>query len=299
MFRSFNEIEKHIKKNNIRKVIALARAQDSNALEAVVDAKRRGVISAILIGDIPLIKKMLISMEEPVSDYELISCEDELQCAKKAVELVKIHRADIPMKGLMQTANFMRAILNKTEGILPIGALLSEATIFKFPSTNRMMIATDCAINIAPTLEEKVKITKNAVELAKALEIKQPKVAIISALESVNPKIPSSVEADALAKMEWKDCTVKGPFALDNAISEEAAQHKGINDEVAGKADILVLPDLCAGNILHKSLHFFAEYETAGTLCGTSTPVIMTSRTDSPNTKYNSILVAILQAKSI
>lgn len=158
------------------------------------------------------------------------------------------------------------------------------------------MFAADCAVNIAPGLQEKVSIVKNTVELAHFFGIKKPKVAVLSAVEKVNDKIPSTVDADALAKMSWEDCIVEGPFALDNAIDVESAKHKGVTGDVAGHADILLMPDLCAGNIFHKSLHFYAHTATSGALCGTEMPVIMTSRTDSPATKYYSILTAILQS---
>ncbi len=299
MFHNFSEIETYIKNSKIPKKIALAGAQDINALEAVVNAKRKEVISAVLVGDSSMIVKNLHDMSEPVSDYEIISCDNEHECAQAAVALVKQGKADIPMKGLMQTASYMRAILHKADGLLPEGALLSEATVFFYPKANRFMIASDCAVNIAPSLDEKVLIVKNAVLLAQALGIERPKVAVISAQEQVNPKISSSVDAGMLADMDWADCLVQGPLALDNAVSPEAAKHKGIQSEVAGDADILLLPDLCSGNVLHKSLHYFADYDTAGALCGTTSPVIMTSRTDSSSSKYNSILIAILQSAQL
>lgn len=196
----------------------------------------------------------------------------------------------------MQTSTFMRAILNKETGILPEGKILSQCTVFEYPDQNRIMFAADCAVNIAPGLQEKVSITRNTVELAHFFGFERPKVAVLSAVEKVNEKIPSTVDADALSKMMWEDCVVEGPFALDNAIDPEAAKHKGVSGEVAGKADILLMPDLCAENIFHKSLHFYAHTVTSGALCGTEIPVIMTSRTDSPSTKYYSILTAILQS---
>lgn len=296
MFNSFAEVEKHILENGIVKKIALCGAHDEPALSAVVEAKRKGVVTAALIGEDKEIRRLLAALGENAADYEIINEPDEVFAARLAVEMVRNGKADIPMKGLMQTSSYMRAILDKENGLLPEGHILSECTPFEYPDKGGMMFVTDCAVNIAPDLEAKVKIIKNAVKLANAFGIEKPRVACLSALEKVNPKISSTVEADALSKMEWEDCAVEGPFALDNAVSEEAAKHKGIASEVAGKADILLCSCLDMGNVIHKSLSFFAHLNTAGALCGTNIPIIMTSRTDSPETKYNSILTAVLQS---
>lgn len=296
MFNSFAEVEKYVLDNGIVKKIALCGAHDEPALSAVVEAKKKGVVTAVLIGDEKEIHSLLEGFGENAADYEIIDEQDECFAAKLAVEMVKNGKADIPMKGLMQTSSYMRAILDKETGLLPEGHVLSECTPFEYPDKGRMMFVTDCAVNIVPDLETKVQITKNAVRLAKAFGIEEPKVACLSALEKVNPKIQRTVDADALAHMEWTGCTVEGPFALDNAVSEEAAKHKGIASPVAGKADVLVCSCLDMGNVIHKSLSFFAHLNTAGALCGTNIPVIMTSRTDTPETKYNSILTAILQS---
>ncbi|WDV46900.1 bifunctional enoyl-CoA hydratase/phosphate acetyltransferase [Clostridiaceae bacterium M8S5] len=300
MFKSFKEIEKYLISSNIKKKIALAGAHDDDALSAVVSAKRKGIITAVLIGDKEKIIKILVGMNESVEDYEIISCQGESECANLACELVHQKKADIPMKGLMQTSSFMRAILNKEKGLLLERALLSQATVLEHRKEERLMIISDCAVNINPSYEERVKIIKNAVQLANKLGNDKPKVAIVSALESVNPAINSTIEAAMLSKAaergQIKGCIVDGPLALDNAVSADAAKHKGIVSPVAGQADILIMPDLCAGNIFTKSLTFFAELPSSGTLNGTISPVIMTSRSDKPENKYYSILTAILQA---
>lgn len=296
-FNTFDELERYILKNKIVKRIALCGAHDEPALSALVEAKRKRVVEGVLIGDEKKIVSMLKKMGETPFDYTVIDETDDLKAAKLAVAYTKEGKADIPMKGLMQTANYMRAILNKETGILPEGKLLSECTAFEYPDAGRMMFVTDCAVNILPTKEEKIEIIKNAAELAHKFGVERVKVALMSALEKVNPKISSTVEADELAKMDWPDdMVVEGPFALDNAVDVEAARHKEIESVVAGYADVLAMPDLCSANVLHKGLHFFAHLKTAGALCGTEYPVILTSRTDSPNTKYNSILTAVLQA---
>lgn len=296
MFRTFAEVEKYILDQKIVKRIALCGAHDEPALSALVEAKRKGVAAGVLIGDSFLIEELLKKLGEPIEEYKVIHEPDETAAARIAVSLAKSGEADIPMKGLMQTSSYMRAILDKENGLLPEDRILSECTPFEYPDQNRMMFVTDCAVNISPDIVAKVQIIRNAVALAHCFGIEEVKVAALSALEKVNPKIPSTVEAETLAKSEWSDCVIEGPFALDNAVSEEAAKHKGIESKVAGRADVLLCSDLCMGNVIHKSLNFFAHYNTAGALCGTEKPVILTSRTDTPETKYNSILTAILQS---
>lgn len=297
MFRSFDELEKHILDRSITRRIALCCANDEPALSALVAARRKGLVECILIGDEPEVRKLLATMNEDASYYTIIHEPDEMMAAQKAVMHTKAGEADIPMKGLMQTSSYMSAILNKETGLLRKGKILSECTAFEYPEQDRIMFVTDCAINIMPTRDDKIEIIKNAAELANKFGIKDVKVAAISALERVNPKIPSTIEADELAKLDWPDgIVVEGPFALDNAISLEAAKHKGISSTVAGRADVLAMPDLCSANVMHKSLHFFAHLKTASTLCGTDYPVILTSRTDSFESKYYSILIAILQS---
>ena len=293
-FKTFDEIEDYIRKSRRVKRIALCGSHDEPALKSVIKARRRGFATAILIGKADETKDILFDLGEDPMSYEIIDEPDEAKAAAKAVALVREGRADIPMKGLLQTAAYMRAILNKETGIMKPGALLSETTITEYTSKGRFLFVTDCAINIEPDIKAKVGIIKNAVNLARSLGVEMPKVACLSALENVNPKIRSTEDAAELAQMEWEGCYVEGPFALDNAIDIDAAEHKGVVGNVAGQADILLVPDLISGNILHKSLHFFAGGMIAGVVCGTDYPVILTSRTDEPDTKYRSILLAIL-----
>lgn len=297
MFKSFDEVEDYVLKNNIVKRVALANAQDDNALEALVSAHRKGVVKGILIGDVLKIKELLVKFGEDASDYEFIECFDEMESAKMAVSLVKEGKADIPMKGLMMTSSFMKAILDKDNGLIENDNLLSQATVLEFTEKNRLMVISDCAVNICPDASKKIKITQNAIRLANVLGIEKPNVAVLSALEKVNPSIPSTVDASLVASYDGYDNVGKiaGPLALDIAISKEAAMHKGVDSEVCGKADILIMPDLAAGNIFTKGLVFFGHMKTAGVLNGTKSPVIMTSRTDTPIDKYLSILMAILQ----
>lgn len=297
LYKSFADIEAAVlaavEECGHKTRIALACAQDPDGLAAVVDARRRGVVEATLIGDVESIRRQLAEAGEDVGAYELISCNDELESAQLAVSLVRKGEADIPMKGLMMTANFMRAILDKEKGLLPAGKLLSQATVLEWPARDKLMVISDCAVNISPDLEQKAKITRNAIDLAHVLGYERPNVGVLSALEVVKEKIPSTVDARAIAEMEWPDACVGGPFALDNAVVPEAAALKGVTHPAAGKCDVLIVPDLPSGNIFTKSLTFFAELKSAGSLNGTTSPVVMTSRTDTPEDKYYSILVAI------
>ena len=209
-------------------------------------------------------------MDEPEEAYELIPCETDEESAKRAVAMVHEGRADMPMKGLLQTSTYMHAILDKSMGLLPPGGLLSQSTLVEWPKEHRLFQITDCAINIAPNLDQKRKIVQNAVNFAHNLGCECPKVAMVSAVEILNPKIQSTVDAVAL-KQECEEgkiqnCVVGGPLGLDNAVSRAAAAHKGVKDPVAGQADILVMPDLCSGNIFTKSLTFFAGMRSAAAL---------------------------------
>lgn len=295
MFRNFTEIENYVLNNKIKKVVALANAQDEYALSALVYAHKKGIVDAVLIGDVPKIKELLIKFGENPSDYEYISSDDEKKSAELAVSLVKEKQADIPMKGLMMTSSFMRAILDKEKGLIEEDHLLSQASVIENKNENRFMVFTDCAVNISPDVNAKIKITQNAIGIMKKLGVDIPKIAVLSALEKVNPKILSTVEASEVAQSEEfvNKYPIIGPVAMDIALSKKAAEHKGIYNEVCGQADIFVMPDLDSGNICTKSLVFLSHIEMAGVLIGTKTPVIMTSRTDSVRDKYLSILLAV------
>lgn len=295
MFRNFAEIENYVLEHKIKKVVALSNAQDEYALEALVYARKKGIIEGILIGDIPKIKELLIKFGENPLDYTYISSDDEKKSAELAVLLVKEKKADIPMKGLMMTSSFMRAILDKEKGLIEKEALLSQASVIENKEENRFMVFTDCAVNISPDVKDKIKITQNAIGIMKKLGVNVPKIAVLSALEKVNPKILSTVEASLVAQSEEfiNKYPIIGPVAMDIALSKKAAEHKGIHNEVCGQADIFVMPDLASGNICTKSLVFMGHIEMAGVLTGTKSPVIMTSRTDSVRDKYLSILLAV------
>ncbi len=297
MLRNFSEIEDFVISRGLRKRIALCGAHDDLALGALVRARRRGFVTASLIGDGEKIRALLDGMGESAEDYEILDEKRELRSAAKAIGMVNAGEADIPMKGLMQTASFLMAIQTPFGGLMDEGALLNEYTAFFWPEQQRLLLAGDCAINIAPTLEEKKLILANLIRCAGAFRCERVKAACVSVLEKPNPNIQSSVDADSLAHMDWgENAVVEGPFGLDNALSAEAAKHKGIVSEVAGHADVLLMPDMHAGNVLHKCIHFFGHMPYASGTLGARTPIIMNSRTDDEDAKYYSILCAVLQA---
>lgn len=297
MFKNFQEIEDYLIRENVKKRVVLCGAHDDLALAALVRAKRKGFVAATLIGDEEKVRQLLADMGESAEDYEIVNERREMSAARKAVKLINEGKADIPMKGLMQTASFLMAIQNPFGGLMEEGGLLNEFTAFYWPEKDRIILTGDCAINVAPNLEDKKIITANLIALAKSFGCDTVKVAAVSVLEKPNPDIQSSMDAAALAEMDWgEDVIVAGPLGLDNALDEEAAKHKGITNPVAGHADVLLMPDIHAGNVFHKSIHFFGHMPFASGTIGAKTPVIMNSRTDDEDAKYYSIMAGILRS---
>ena len=296
-FTSFAQMEAYIRERGLVKRVALACAHDEDALRAVVHARNQGIITPILIGKEPEIRALLTGWGEDDGAYRIIPQEDDREAVALAVRMCREGEADLPMKGLMHTATFMKGILDKEKGLIRPGELLSQATVLEVPEMGKLMVISDVAVNINPDVEQKIKIIRNAVALARSLGIDEPKIALLSALEVVNPKIPSTVDAAEIVERLKNEYCIGGPFALDNAVSVEAARHKGIDHPAAGRADILIVPDLWSGNIFTKGLTFFGHMASAGTLNGLTRAVIMTSRTDTPENKYNSILTCVVQSE--
>lgn len=296
--RSFNDVIRYAKERG-PKTISVACSQDKEVLIAVDMAKKEGIANAILVGDIEKTNTIANELNIDLSGYDLIDEKDLTQASLKAVSLVSEGKADMVMKGLVDTSIILKAVLDKEVG-LRTGKVLSHVAVFDVNGYNRLFFITDAAMNLAPDLQTKKQIIENACIVAHALDIEEPKVAAICAKEKVNPKMPDTVDAKELEDMckngEIKGCIVGGPFALDNAVSEEAAKHKGMDNPIAGKADILLAPDIEAGNILYKSLVFFAESKNAGVIVGAKAPIILTSRADSEETKLNSIALGVLMA---
>lgn len=300
MYRNFDEIEHFIKENRVVKRVALCGAHDKSALTAVVDAVRKGVATGILVGDGPGIHEALSQIDEPADKYEIIDQPREKASAKLVVQLVNEGSADIPMKGGVPSAVFLMPILDSLSGLKADDELLSAVNIVYYPPRDSLIFITDPAMNIAPSFDDKVKIIRNAAKLARVFGFEKVKVAALSALEVVNPAVYGSVDAKLLSEMDWgEDIVVAGPLALDNALDPESATRKSIKGKVVGDADILLAPEICSGNILFKGSHFFGNLPSAGLVCGSKSPIVFTSRSDSPQQKYFSILTAILQSTAM
>lgn len=301
MIKNFEEVLQKAKSQEIKKV-AVAVAQDKPVLEAINDAKEQGIADAILVGDKGKIEEIASEIGMDLSKFEIVDEGNNVKAALKAVELVSSGKADMVMKGLVDTANFLRAVLNKEVG-LRTGKLMSHIAVFQVPTMDRLLLLTDAAFNMYPELKDKIDIVKNAVTVAHSIGIEKPKVAPICAVEVVNPNMPATLDAATLSKMndrgQIKGCIIDGPLALDNAISEEAAEHKGVTGEVAGKADILLMPNIEAGNVMYKTLTYTAKAKNGGLLVGTSAPVVLTSRSDTHETKMYSIALAALVASQL
>ncbi|MDP3386430.1 MAG: bifunctional enoyl-CoA hydratase/phosphate acetyltransferase [Eubacteriales bacterium] len=283
-----------------KKVIAVAAAEDAEILEVVEETEKIGLAQFILVGDKRKIEHLALTHHKTIN-CKIIDEPDHQKAAERAVKLVVDKEADAVMKGLLHTGVFLKAVLKK-DGGLNIGKFISQISIFEKPSGDGLMLLTDCAMAIAPNLEEKKKIIENAIEIAQIIGYEMPKVALLSAVETINPEIQDTLDAAILSKMadrgQIKGGIVDGPFALDNAVSVEAAKHKGITGEVAGRADILIAPNLQVGNVIHKSITYFACKDLASAIVGAGAPVIITSRTDTVRTKVLTIALACYIAKA-
>jgi len=268
-------------------------------LSAVTEAKKLGLCDSILVGSAEKINDIAAEQNFDISSFRIVDEKDPKKSAAIATGLVRNGEADILMKGLIDTASLLRAVLNKENG-LRTGGLISHVGVFELPGYDRLILVTDAAFTIAPTLSEKKSIIENAVNFMHSLGIEVPKVAPLCAVEVVNEAMPVTIDAAMLSKMndrgQLKGCIVDGPLAFDNAMSEEAAKHKGIKSPVAGKADILVVPNIETGNVLYKSFVYTTKCKNGAVLLGAKAPVVLTSRADTFETKVNSMALAIMQA---
>ena len=285
------------------KKIAVAVAQDGAVLEAIKAAKERNIADAILVGDEEKIREIAASINMDLAGYEIIDVKDTTEAAHTAVKLVHDGQADMYMKGLIDTKGFLKSVLDKEVGIRT-GKPLSHVALFEIEGYEKMFFLSDVAFIPYPTLEDKVGIINNTVEVAHACGIECPKVAPLAAVEVVNPKMPVTVEAAELTKMNEEGkitgCIVDGPLSMDLAIDPEAAKHKGATGrKIVGDADVLLFPDIHAGNITYKTLVHTANVKNGCILTGTKAPVILTSRSDSFETKVNSIALAAVVAEAM
>ena len=302
MTKSFDDLLAKVSQCS-KKTVAVACAHDDAVLEAVKAAKERGIADAILVGNEAEIKTIARTLKMHINEYKIINVEEPDEAARTAVKLVHDGEADMYMKGLIDTKTFLKSVLDKEVG-LRTDKTLSHVCVFEIKGVDRLLFLSDVAFVPYPDLATKANIIKNTVEIAHACGVECPKVAPIAAVEVVNPKMPCTVEADELTKMnengEITGCIVDGPLSLDLAIEPQAAFHKGTTDrKIVGDADVLLFPDIHAGNITYKCLVHTAECKNGNILTGTSAPVILTSRSDEFEVKVNSIALAAIVAEAM
>lgn len=295
LFAKLSQIEK--------KKVSVAVAQDSEVLLAVKAAKERNIADSVLVGDADEIKKVADEIGMDLSGYEVIDVKDPVEASLTAVKLVHDGEADMYMKGLLDTKLFLKSVLDKEVG-LRSGRPLSHVCVFDMKGVDHLLFLTDVAFVPYPSLEDKANIIRNTVEICNACGIENPKVAPLAAVEVVNPKMPVTVEAAELTAMnergEITGCIVDGPLSLDLATCPESAMHKGATDrKIVGDADVLLFPDIHAGNLVYKGLVHFAQVKTGNIITGTAAPVVLTSRSDSFEVKVNSLALGALVADSL
>lgn len=280
--------------------MAVAVAEDHEVIEAVAKAIKLQLAQFRLYGNQEKMMGMLQEHGLQTSEHvEVIAAMSSAEAAELSVKAVRNGEADVLMKGNIPTANILKAVLNKEWGLRK-GSVLSHVAAFEVQNYDRLIFVTDAAMNIAPDVTQKAAIIQNTVEVAQAIGIDLPKVAPIAAVEVVNPAMQATIDAAMLTQMnrrgQIKDCIVDGPLALDNAVSQIAAEHKGIVSDVAGKADILLVPTIEAGNVLYKSLVYFADAKVGAMIAGAKAPIVLTSRADSAETKVYSLALAVATA---
>jgi len=280
---------------------AVAHPCEKTALEGAIDAGQKGLITPILVGPTKRIQEIAKTSGIDLGQVEIIDTPHSHESAAKAVQLVREGKAELLMKGSLHTDELLSAVVAKETG-LRTARRISHAFIMDAPNYHKVFLVTDAAINIAPGLEDKVDICQNAIDLCESLGVKNPKVAILAAVETVTSKMPATIDAAALCKMadrgQIRNGQLEGPLAFDNAISKQAAETKGIHSDVAGDPDILLVPDLESGNMLAKQLTFLAGAESAGLVLGARVPIILTSRADSVRSRIASCAVAMLVANA-
>jgi len=299
VLKNLNDL-KRIVEGGPRKKLVLAAAQDQQSLGAVVKAWKDNIIEPILIGDKEGIQNICESYNYDITGLKIINEPNMEMSVELAVRMVSSKKADILMKGKIGTSTLLKCVLNKEWG-LRTGNLLSHFALFEVETYHKVIAVTDVAMNIAPNLQEKIAIVNNSVGCLIKLGYIMPKIAVLGAVEMVNENMEATLHAALLSKMNQRDqiknCIIDGPLAFDNAISLESAQYKGIKSEVAGDTDLLLMPDIEVGNVLYKSLVFFAKAKVASIILGAMVPIVLTSRSDSEQAKFDSILLSAAASK--
>jgi phosphate butyryltransferase len=299
MLKKLEDLRAIVANEPVKKLV-LAAAQDQHSLSAVLRAAKDGVIEPILIGDKESIQNISISSGFDIAGLRIIHEADMDKAVEMAVKMVSSKQADVLMKGKVGTSTLLKCVLNKEWG-LRTGHLLSHIALFEVDTYHKLIAVTDVAMNIAPNLQDKIAIVNNSISCLHKLGIPVPKVAVLGAVEMVNENMEATLHAALLSKMNQRDqirgCIIDGPLAFDNAVSLESAQHKGIRSEVAGDTDLLLMPDIEVGNVLYKSLVFFAKAKVASVILGAQAPIVLTSRSDTEQAKFDSILLAAAASK--
>lgn len=299
-YKSFDDLIKKVQNLDSKKKVAVVSAQDEHTLEAVFKAKKNNIVEPILIGNKKKIIEILSRLHESVLEESIINVESDSEAAEKAVGLINENKADFIMKGKIQTADLLRAVVNKENG-LRTGKVMSHIVIHEIPTYHKLLAVTDGGMMMYPSLDEKKQIIENAVSTFLALGYENPKVAVLAAVETVNPKMQESVDADMLKKLnikgEIKNCIVEGPISYDLTMSKESASIKGFVSPVTGEADIIVVPNITVGNILGKSLVYSAGAKMAGFIVGAKVPIVLTSRGSTSEEKYLSLALSASAVK--
>ncbi|WP_378956547.1 phosphate acyltransferase [Pelosinus sp. sgz500959] len=301
MLRSFEEVVKRAKELDQEITISVAAAQDKDVLLAIKSAQDMGLAKAILVGDADLIKPLMIEIGLS-PEMSIIHEPDMSKVGLVAVSLIREGKAQVLMKGLLNSSDFLRAVLNGQEG-LRTGRLLSHLACLEIPGEEKLVFLSDGGMNIAPTLAEKKDILINSLLALQNVGINCPNVAILTANEMVNPKMPATVDAQALVAMsdagELLSCIIEGPIAMDVAMNPEAGKHKGITSKIAGKVDLFLVPNIETGNVASKVLIHFAKAQMAGIVLGATHPIVLTSRAETPKGKLYSMALACLAASGV
>jgi phosphate butyryltransferase len=300
MLTKLSQLREFLDRSHEPKKMILAASEDAHSLNAVFNAASEKIIRPILVGDREKTFGMAEILNLDISKFEFVEASNPVEAATISVKMVHDKKADVLMKGKVGSSDMMRCILNKKYG-LRIGNLLSHFAYFEVETYHKLIAVTDVAMNIAPTLTEKIAILNNSVKILNNLGIENPKVAVLGAVEKVNTEMSATLDAALLSKMNQRDqilnCIVDGPLAFDNAVSVESARLKEIKSDVAGDTDLLLMPDIEVGNVLYKSMVFFAKAKVASMIVGALAPIVLTSRSDSEQAKFDSILLAAVAAE--
>ncbi len=295
MLKKLDDLRQFLPKAKKPQKLVLAPSEDAHSIGAVARAAEEGIIEPVLVGNRDKTEGLAEIMKVSLKGFKFHEELDQMEAVKTAVKLIHEGKAEVLMKGRIGTSSLLKAVLDKEYG-LRTGNLLSHFALFEVVTYHKLIGVTDVAMNIAPTLDEKIGILNNAVQVFNRLNVPEPKVAVLGAVEQVNINMNATLDAALLSKMnqrgQIRNCLVDGPLAFDNAISLESARHKEIKSEVAGDTDLLLMPDIEVGNVLYKSLVFFAKAKVASMIVGAAAPIVLTSRSDSEEAKFDSILLA-------